>query len=61
MKVSECELASLALVTNSFGRGKGLDGRFFGLVPARSLYGRAIAVYHRRYHRRDQGLRWKKL
>jgi signal peptidase I len=38
-------------------RGNSLDGRFFGLVPARSLYGRAVAVYYRR----DEGLGWKKL
>jgi signal peptidase I len=38
-------------------RGNSFDGRFFGLVPARSLYGRAVAVYYRR----DEGLGWKKL
>ncbi len=38
-------------------RGNSIDGRFFGLVPADSLYGRAIAVYYRR----DEGFGWKKL
>ena len=38
-------------------RGNSLDGRYFGLVPARSLFGRAVAVYYRR----DEGLGWKKL
>ena len=38
-------------------RGNSLDGRYFGLVPARSLFGRAVAVYYRR----DEGLGWKQL
>ena len=38
-------------------RGNSIDGRFFGLVPARSLFGRAVAVYYRR----DEGLGWNKL
>lgn len=38
-------------------RGNSLDGRFFGLVPAKELYGRAVAVYYRR----GQGLGWRKL
>ena len=38
-------------------RGNSLDGRYFGLVPARSLFGRAIAVYYRR----EEGLGWKML
>ena len=38
-------------------RGNSMDGRFFGLVPARSLFGRAVAVYYRR----DEGLGWNKL
>lgn len=38
-------------------RGNSLDGRFFGLVPAKDLYGRAVAVYYRR----GQGLGWRKL
>ena len=52
LKVPEGEVLMLG-----DSRGNSLDGRFFGLVPARSLYGRAIAVYYRR----DQGLGWKKL
>lgn len=35
-------------------RGNSADGRYFGLVPARSLYGRAVAVYWRA----GQGLGW---
>jgi len=38
-------------------RGNSIDGRFFGLVPAGELYGRAIAVYYRR----GEGLSWHKL
>lgn len=38
-------------------RGRSLDGRFFGLVPESAFYGRAIAVYHRR----GEGLVWKRL
>lgn len=38
-------------------RGNSQDGRFFGLVPAESLYGRAVAVYYRR----GQGLGWTRL
>ena len=29
-------------------RGNSVDGRFFGLVPEASIYGRAVAVYYRR-------------
>ena len=38
-------------------RGNSHDGRFFGLVPASELYGRAVAVYYRR----GQGLGWTSL
>jgi signal peptidase I len=38
-------------------RGNSLDGRFFGLVDERELYGRAIAVYYRR----GDGFTWKDL
>lgn len=38
-------------------RGNSVDGRFFGLVPAAALYGRAVAVYYRRH----QGLGWRRL
>ena len=35
-------------------RGNSVDGRFFGLVRADDLYGRAVAVYYRR----GEGLGW---
>lgn len=38
-------------------RGNSRDGREFGLVPARKLYARAVAVYYRS----GEGLVWKKL
>jgi len=38
-------------------RGESADGRYFGLVPAREFYGRAMSVYWRR----DEGFVWKKL
>ena len=38
-------------------RGNSEDGRFFGLVPARSLYARATRVYWRS----GEGLVWKEL
>ena len=38
-------------------RGNSIDGRFFGLVPADALYGRALAVYYRR----GEGLEWRRL
>ncbi|WP_149195589.1 signal peptidase I [Luteimonas suaedae] len=38
-------------------RGRSADGRYFGLVPEREFYGRAIAVYHRR----GEGFIWKRL
>ena len=38
-------------------RGNSHDGRFFGLVPAGDLYGRAVAVYYRR----GEGFGWHKL
>lgn len=38
-------------------RGNSHDGRFFGLVPASELYGRAVAVYYRR----GEGFGWHKL
>ena len=38
-------------------RGNSHDGRFFGLMPANALYGRAVAVYYRR----GEGLGWIRL
>lgn len=38
-------------------RGNSRDGRFFGLVPSRELYARAVGVYYRR----GEGLVWKAL
>lgn len=38
-------------------RGSSFDGRFFGLVPARSLYARAVGVYWRS----GEGPVWKEL
>ncbi|MDR6841963.1 signal peptidase I [Pseudoxanthomonas sacheonensis] len=38
-------------------RGNSIDGRFFGLVPVGELYGRAVAVYHRR----GEGFAWRRL
>ncbi|WDS35397.1 signal peptidase I [Pseudoxanthomonas sp.] len=38
-------------------RGDSADGRYFGLVPAQSLYGRATAVYWRS----GEGLTWDRL
>ena len=38
-------------------RGNSLDGRVFGVIDEKSVYGRAIAVYYRR----DDGLVWKEL
>jgi len=38
-------------------RGNSHDGRFFGLIAERELYGRAVAVYHSR----REGFRWNKL
>lgn len=38
-------------------RGNSADGRYFGLVPARSLYARATRVYWRS----DEGFVWKML
>lgn len=38
-------------------RGNSVDGRFFGLVPASELYGRAVAVYYRN----GEGFAWNRL
>lgn len=38
-------------------RGNSADGRYFGLLPARELYARAVRVYYRR----GEGLVWKAL
>lgn len=38
-------------------RGRSYDSRFFGLVPERELYGRAVAVYYSR----DGGFGWDRL
>ncbi len=38
-------------------RGNSLDGRTFGLVPEREIYGKAVAVYYRR----GDGLTWRSL
>ena len=38
-------------------RGNSQDGRFFGFIDERELYGRAVAVYYRS----EDGFVWKKL
>ena len=38
-------------------RGNSADGRYFGLVDAHALYGRAVAVYYRR----GTGFTWQRL
>jgi len=38
-------------------RGNSRDGRFFGLIPERELYGRAVGIYYSR----KEGFRWKAL
>lgn len=38
-------------------RGNSLDGRFFGLIDADAVYGKALAVYYRR----GDGLTWQRL
>ena len=38
-------------------RGNSFDGRYFGLVPADALYGRAVVVYYRR----GRGIGWERL
>ena len=38
-------------------RGRSFDGRYFGLVPAKALYARAVGVYWRS----GEGPVWKKL
>lgn len=48
--------AGMALVLGDH-RGNSQDGRFFGLVPMRSLYGRAAAVYYRS----GEGFGWTRL
>lgn len=48
--------AGMALVLGDH-RGNSADGRFFGLVPMKSLYARASAVYYRS----GDGFGWTKL
>jgi signal peptidase I len=48
--------AGMALVLGDH-RGNSADGRFFGLVPLKSLYGRAAAVYYRS----GEGFGWARL
>jgi signal peptidase I len=38
-------------------RGRSYDSRYFGLIPERELYGRAVAVYYSR----DDGFGWEPL
>lgn len=38
-------------------RGRSHDSRYFGLIPERELYGRAVAVYYSR----DAGFGWERL
>jgi signal peptidase I len=38
-------------------RGRGLDGRFFGLVAQSEIYGKALGIYSRR----DEGFVWRPL
>ena len=39
-------------------RGNSLDGRYFGLIPERAVYGKALGVYYRGH---GEGLVWKLL
>jgi signal peptidase I len=48
--------AGMALVLGDH-RGNSADGRFFGLVPMASLYGKATAVYYRS----GEGFGWTRL
>ena len=48
--------AGMALVLGDH-RGNSADGRFFGLVPMKSLYGKASAVYYRS----GEGFGWTRL
>ena len=48
--------AGMALVLGDH-RGNSADGRFFGLVPTKSLYAKASAVYYRR----GEGFGWTTL
>lgn len=48
--------AGMALVLGDH-RGNSADGRYFGLVPMKSLYGKASAVYYRS----GEGFGWTKL
>lgn len=48
--------AGMALVLGDH-RGNSLDGRFFGLVPTATLYGRAEAVFYRS----GEGVGWNRL
>lgn len=48
--------AGMALVLGDH-RGNSLDGRFFGLVPMDSLYGKATAVFYRS----GEGFGWRRL
>lgn len=38
-------------------RGNSFDGRMFGFIPEGAVYGRAVAVYHRR----GEGFTWRSL
>lgn len=38
-------------------RGNSLDSRYFGLIEAAAVYGRAVAVYYRR----EDGFTWRRL
>lgn len=48
--------AGMALVLGDH-RGNSADGRYFGLVPMKTLYARAVAVYWRS----GEGFAWKRL
>jgi len=38
-------------------RGSSLDGRYFGLIPEASVYGKALGIYRRK----DEGFTWRPL
>ena len=48
--------AGMVLVIGD-ARGNSRDGRYFGLIPEREIYGKAISVVYRA----DEGLVWKSL
>ena len=55
--INEITVPSGMLLVLGDHRGDSIDGRFFGFIDKKEIYGRAVGIYYRR----DEGFGWREL